>query len=100
MQLQQYGEAEESLKKASSIAPIDLVLLKALIYAQFKNRDYPAVIATTRQVHHRKHENAAMVHLFAAGAWEAQDRLGEAQDELQAMLSEDPKSPLQPQLRK
>ena len=49
LQLQQYPEAIESLKKASSIAPLDLQLLKALTYAEFKNHDYPAVIATARQ---------------------------------------------------
>src|SRR5262249_8694423 len=36
----------------------------------------------------------------SASAWEAQDRLGEAQDELETLLSEDPKSPLTGQLRK
>ncbi len=100
MQLQRYPDAEESLKKASSIAPLDLVLLTALTYAEFKNRDYPAVIATTRHVHRRKHEDAALVHLFAAGAWEAQNHLSEAQDELETLLSEDPKSPLLVQFRK
>jgi Ca-activated chloride channel family protein len=100
MQLQRYPDAEESLKKASSMAPLDLVLLTALTYAEFKNRDYSAVIETTRQVHHQKHEDAALVHLFAAGAWEAQNHLSEAQDELETLLNEDPKSPLLVQLRK
>src|SRR6266436_8314606 len=100
MQLQRYPDAEETLQKASSLAPLDLVLLTALTYAEFKNRDYSAVIATTRQVHHRKHEDAALVHLFAAGAWEAQNHLSEAQDELETLLSEDPKSPLLVQFRK
>ena len=100
MQLQRYPDAEESLKKASSIAPLDLVLLTALTYAEFKNRDYSGVIATTRRVHHRKHQDTALVHLFAAGAWEAQEHLSEAQDELETLLSEDPKSPLLVQFRK
>jgi VWFA-related protein len=100
MQLQRYPDAEETLHKASSMAPLDLVLLTALTYAEFKNRDYSAVIATTRQVHHRKHEDAALVHLFAAGAWEAQNHLSEAQDELETLLSEDAKSPLLVQFRK
>ena len=99
MQLQRYPDAEETLQKASSMAPLDLVLLTALTYAEFKNRDYAAVIATTRQVHHRKHEDAALVHLFAAGAWEAQNHLSEAQDELETLLSEDAKSPLLIQFR-
>jgi VWFA-related protein len=100
MQLEHYAEAEESLRKASSMAPLDLVLLTALTYAEFKNRNYPAVIATARHVHRRKHQDAALVHLFAAGAWEAQSHLSEAQEELETLLSEDPKSPLLAQLRK
>jgi Ca-activated chloride channel homolog len=100
MQLQRYPDAQATLHKASSMAPLDLVLLTALTYAEFKNRDYSAVIATTRQVHHRKHEDAALVHLFAAGAWEAQNHLSEAQDELETLLSEGAKSPFLAQFRK
>jgi Ca-activated chloride channel homolog len=99
LELQQYPEAVESLKKASSIAPLDLQVLTALTYAEYKNRDYPAVIATTRHVHGRKHQDAAVVHLFAAGAWGAQDNLNEAQGEMETLLSEDPKSPLSGQFR-
>jgi len=99
LQLQQYPEAVESLKKASSIAPLDLQLLKALTYAEFKNRDYPAVIATARHVHEHKHQNAAVVHLFAAGAREAQHNLNEALGEMETLLNEDPKSPLSGQFR-
>jgi Ca-activated chloride channel homolog len=91
--LQQYSDAEETLKKASSIAPLDLPLLTALTYAEFVNHDYPAVIATAHQVHGGKHENAAMVHYFAAGALEAQDDLVGAQGEMETLLKEDPKSP-------
>jgi hypothetical protein len=70
-----------------------------LTYAEFKNRDYPAVIATARRVHARKHQNAAVVHLFAAGAREAQHDLNEALGEMETLLSEDPKSPLAGQFR-
>jgi Ca-activated chloride channel homolog len=100
MQLQRYADAEESLKRASSMAPLDLVLLTALTYAEFKNHNYSAVIASTRRVHRRKHQDFALVHLFAAGAWQAQDHLSEAQDELETLLSEDPKSPLVIPLRR
>ena len=93
LQLQKYPEAVESLKKASSIAPLDLQVLTALTYVEFKNRDYPAVIATARHVHNHKHQDASVVHLFAAGAWEAQHNLNEAQDEMETLLNEDPKSP-------
>jgi Ca-activated chloride channel family protein len=98
-ELQQYPEAVVSLKRASSIAPLDLQLLTALTYAQFRNHDYPAVIATARHVHAYKHEIAAVVHLFAAGAWEAQHNLNEALGEMETLLNEDPKSPLSAQFR-
>jgi VWFA-related protein len=95
LELQQYPEAVESLKKASSIAPLDLQLLTALTYVAFKNRDYPVVIATTRHVHaYKQHQIAAVVHLFAAGAWEAQHNLNEALGQMEVLVSEDPKSPL------
>ena len=90
--LKQYPQAEETLKKASAIAPLDLQLLTALAYGEFLNNDFPAVIATARQAHDRKHEGAAMVHYFAAGAWEAQNNLPEAQHEMETLLREDPKS--------
>jgi VWFA-related protein len=90
--LQQYPAAEDSLKKASSIAPLDVQLLAALAYGEFMNRDYQAVVATARNVHDRKHEGASLVHYFAAGAWEAQGELPKAQQEMETLLLEDPKS--------
>lgn len=90
--LKQYPAAEESLRKASTIAPLDLQLKVALAYGEFANHDYPAVLTTARQVHQGKHEGAAVVHFFAAGAWQAQDNLSEAQREMETLLHEDPKS--------
>lgn len=98
--LKQYPAAEESLQKASSIAPLDLQLHTALAYAQFVNHDYPAVIATAQQVHAHKHKGAALVHYFAAGAWAAQNNLTEAQHEMETLLREDPKSESADQFRK
>src|SRR5208282_2185939 len=90
--LKDYPAAEDSLRKASSIAPLDLELLTALAYGEFVNHDYPAVIATAREVHdrnHKEHKGTAVVHFFAAGAWEAQDNLNEAQQEMETLLQED-----------
>ncbi len=97
--LRNYPAAEESLKKASSIAPLDLALVQALAYAEFVNKDYSAVIATASEVHGRQHQGAAIVHYFAAGAWEAQDNLPQAENELNTLLREEPKSAAADQAR-
>jgi Ca-activated chloride channel family protein len=91
--LKHFPAAEESIQKASTIAPLDLSLLTALSYGQVMNQHYEAAVATARQVHERKHEGAAMVHFYAAAAWQAQDKLPQAQQELLTFLREDPKSP-------
>ena len=71
--------------KASSLAPLDVQLQLALAYAEFVNHDYPAVIATAQQVHQHKHEGAAVVHFFAAGAWEAQGNLSSSANEMETL---------------
>jgi Ca-activated chloride channel homolog len=98
--LNQYDDAEKSLKKASSIAPLDVQLLTALTYAEFLNRDYPAVIVTARRVHESKHAGSALVHYFAAGALDAQGDIADAQHEMRTLLSEDPNSSATAQYRK
>jgi Ca-activated chloride channel homolog len=91
--LKDYRSAEESVGKASSIAPLDLQLATVLTYTQLMNQDYGAVLATAHQVHSRKHEGAAMVHYFAAAACQDQNNLQGTRDELETFLREDPKSP-------
>jgi VWFA-related protein len=93
MALKHFPAAQEAIQKASSIAPLDLELLTALAYGQLMNHDYAGTVATARNVHERKHEGAAMVHFFAAAAWDAQDKLPQEQQELFTLLREDPKSP-------
>ena len=90
--LKDYAAAEETFRKASSLAPLDLQLQLALAYGEYVNHDYPAVLATAREVHARKHQAATAVHFFAAGALEAQGNLTDAQHELEILLREDPKS--------
>ncbi len=97
--LSDFAGAEVSVQKAALLAPADLQLATALAYAQFMNHDYPAVLATAASVHKRKHQGAAMVHYFAAAAWDGQDNLPEAQNELRILLKEDPKSPAAEQAR-
>jgi VWFA-related protein len=90
--LKDYPAAEESLRKASSLAPLDAQLSLALAYGEFVNHSYPAVIATAHDLHARQHKGAEVVHFFAAGAWAAQNNLTEAQQEMETLLREDPKS--------
>jgi Ca-activated chloride channel homolog len=91
--LKDYHSAQESTQKASSMAPLDLQLATALTYTQFMNQDYYALLNTVKQVHSRKHQGAAMVHYFAAAAWDSQNNPREAESELQMLLKEDPSSP-------
>ena len=93
MALKDFAGAEQSLRKASSIAPLDLQLSTALAYGEFANHDYAAVISTAEEVHRRKHAKAPLLHFFAAGAWEALNNLPQAQHEMEILLQEDPKSP-------
>ncbi len=97
--LKDYRSAQASVQKASSIAPLDLQLATALTYAQFMNQDYGAVLTSAQQVHSRKHEGAAIVHFYAAAAFDSQNNLEEEQNELQTLLQEDPKSPAAEQAR-
>ena len=73
--LKDFPGAEESFRKASAIAPLDLQLLTAKAYGEYANKDFPAVLDTVKAVHARKHEGAEVVHFFAAGAFEAQGNL-------------------------
>lgn len=91
--LQHYSAAEEAVQNASSIAPLDQQVLVALAYTQLSNHHYPEAVETSRRVHSRPHEGAAIVHYYAAAAWYAQQKLGEAQLELEQFLEENPKSP-------
>jgi len=91
--LKEFPAAEESIRKASAMAPLDLHLLTALAYGEFMNHNYQGAIATAQQIHAGKHLGSAKVHLYAAAAWQAQSNLAKAQEELQTFLREDPKSP-------
>jgi Ca-activated chloride channel family protein len=88
-----FSRAQESIQRASGLAPLDLHLLTALSYAQLLNHDYGAAITTAHLVHSRKHDDAAIVHYFAAAAWQGQDNLPETRNELQFFLDEAPQSP-------
>jgi Ca-activated chloride channel homolog len=90
--LKHYPQAEAAVQKASTIAPMDLQVLTALAYAQLLNHNYSGTIATARQVHSRKHDSVAVVHFYAAAAWDGLSNQEESQGELQTLLKEDPQS--------
>ena len=91
--LKNFASAQDSMQKAAKLAPLDLHLLIAQSYAQLLNKDYAAAIATSQQVHSRKHQDAAIVHYFAAASWQAQANLQQTQTELGIFLAEAPTSP-------
>ena len=98
--LEDYSSAVESVQKASALAPLDMQVVTTLSYAEFMNGDYASVINGSRRVHSRKHEGAAMVHYYAAAAWQTQRNLLEMRSELRTFLTEDPQSPRAEQAEK
>jgi Ca-activated chloride channel family protein len=90
--LKRYAAAEQAIKKASALSPLNHDLLPTLVYAEVMNHDYQDAIATAHKVHLGKHEDAATVHFFAAAAWREQKNLPEMESELKTFLAEDPKS--------
>lgn len=97
--LKNFPAAEAAVKTAAAIAPMDMQVLIALTYAELMNHDYGAAIATAKEVHGRKHKDAAIVHFYAANAWYGKTNLKEAESELEELLQEDPKSPAAVQAR-
>jgi len=91
--LKDYATAEQAIKKASSIAPLNQEYLTTLTYAEVLNHNYEDAIATAQRVHQGKHENAALVHFFAAAAWREKKDLPQMRSELETFLAEDPKNP-------
>ncbi|HZC23205.1 MAG TPA: VWA domain-containing protein [Candidatus Binatia bacterium] len=90
--LKQYGAAEESLQKASALAPLDISLKMTLAYSELLNHDYAAVVTTAGEVHEQKHQGSALIHYYAASAWESQGNHDAALGEMGMLMSEDPKS--------
>jgi Ca-activated chloride channel homolog len=88
-----YPAAAQAIQKASATSPLDMKLRVILAYVQLMNQDYPGVLSTAQQVHQQKHGHAAMVHYFAASAYQLQHNLDGMQSELQIFLQEDPKAP-------
>ena len=97
--LQDYPGAVQAIQHAAAISPLDLKLPVLLAYAQLMNHEYPAVLTTAQKVHQRKHDQAAIVHYFAAVAQQSQNNLTGMRSELQLFLQEDPNGPSAEQAR-
>jgi Ca-activated chloride channel homolog len=91
--LKHYAAAEQAIKKASTLAPLNHDLVPTLVFSEVMNHDYQDAINTTHRLHQGKHEGTAMVHLYAAAAWRDQKNWAEMESELKTFLAEDPKSP-------
>ena len=92
LELKHFGSAELAEQKAAALAPLDLKVLSILAYAQLMNRDFEGAIRSAEKVHTRKDPGHAMIHFYAAAAWEGQKDVPNAISELHAFLKEDSKS--------
>jgi len=97
--LSQTSAAQTALEKAFSITPLNSNVVRALAYTQYLNHDYAGAIQTAQQAHSHTHPGIAVVHYFAAAAWQAQNHLTETRDELETFLTEDPNSPFAEQAK-
>jgi VWFA-related protein len=90
-----YDSAEESVRKATIRAPLDLELQAALAYVELMNRDYAGTIATAQSLHSPdQKKDVAILHYYAAIAWRRLNHLQETREELETFLQEDPSSKL------
>jgi Ca-activated chloride channel family protein len=92
--LKNYDAAEQAIRKASALAPLNLELSTTLTYTEVLNHNYKGAIETVHQVHAGKHDGAAIVHYLAANAYGQLSNLPDMEGELKVFLAEDAKSPI------
>lgn len=92
LELKHYRSAELAETKAAALAPLDLKVLSILAYSQLMNGDYEATIGTADKVHAHNDPGHAIVHFYAAAAWEGQKNIPNAISSLHTFLKEDSKS--------
>jgi VWFA-related protein len=90
--LHHYSAAQVAAQKASAIAPLDLQVLTLLAFSQLMNKDYAASAGTADKAHDTKEPGHAIVHFYAAAAWDHQNDVDHATAELKKLIAEDPKS--------
>jgi VWFA-related protein len=91
--LKHYTSARLAAEKAASIAPLDFSVLSLLAYSQLMSRDYAASIATADRVHSHKDRGHAIIHFYAAAAWDGEGHHEEEEShELEILIKEAPKS--------
>jgi len=87
-----FPAAETALVKASAFDPSDPMALILLSWAEFNQRHFDEVVATTRKAHALGKPHA-FVHLVAARAFEQLQQGANAIAELEAFLQEEPPGP-------
>jgi Tfp pilus assembly protein PilF len=87
-----FPAAQTALVKASAFDPSDPMALILLSWAEFKQRHFDEVVATTHKAHALGKPHA-FVHLVAARAFEQLQQGANAIAELEAFLQEEPPGP-------
>lgn len=88
-----YGDAEIFLGKTLSIDPMNAVALLLLANVQLQNGKFDECIANARRMHSLPQEHYAVIHYFAARAFEAKGVPTEAVAEYKVLLRESPNGP-------
>lgn len=87
-----FPNAEAALNKATTFNPTDAMTLELLCYAEFMDRAFDQVIATSRKAHALQGPHA-FVHQVAARAFEQKHDAPNAIAELEIFLKEEPAGP-------
>ncbi|MDR3747329.1 MAG: tetratricopeptide repeat protein [Acidobacteriota bacterium] len=97
--IKQYAQAEEPLKRALMVAPQDPSSLTLLAIAEFQTKDYDGALQSALKVHQVSHEGYAMAHYIAARVYELKQQGLAATAEYQTYLKESPNGPQAEQAR-
>jgi len=85
--------AESLLSRATAVDPRNTEILMLLAKVQLINEHYEAAVTTAQRIHLLPHTQLALAHYLAARALEGENRLQEAESELQTFLKEESTGP-------
>ena len=95
-----FATAESLVSRATAIDPRNTDYLMLLAKVQLLTEHYDAAVATAQRIHLLPHSQLSLVHYLAARAFEGQNRMQEAESELQTFLKEEPTGPRADSARK